>query len=101
VALDTEHLTVRAEGLEVLVASSKTDQEGQGQLVAIPRVDISPYCPVQAVSDWLVAAGISSGAVFRSMHRGDTVGSGTDENAVMNFARARNLTPLGAAIPWK
>jgi hypothetical protein len=43
-------------------------------LVAIPRVDHSPYCPVQAVSDWLVAAKISTGAVFRGMHRGDAVG---------------------------
>ena len=74
VALDTEHLTERPEGLEVLIASSKTDQEGQGQVVAIPRIEQSPYCPVQAVSDWLVAAEISTGAVFRSMHRGDTVG---------------------------
>ena len=31
VALDTEHLRERPEGLEVLIASSKTDQEGQGQ----------------------------------------------------------------------
>jgi hypothetical protein len=39
--------------------------------VAIPRVEDSPYCPVQAVSDGLVAAEISTGAVFRSMHRGE------------------------------
>jgi site-specific recombinase XerD len=74
VALNVAHLTKRPEGLEVLIASSKTDQEGAGQVVAIPRVGNSPYCPVQAISDWLVAAEISSGAVFRSMHRGDTVG---------------------------
>ena len=76
VALDTEHLTDRVEGLEVLIASSKTDQEGTGQIVAIPRVARSPYCPVQAVSDWLVASDISTGAVFRNMHRGDAVGHG-------------------------
>jgi hypothetical protein len=58
-----------------LITSSKTDQEGAGQVVAIPRVESSPYCPVQAVSDWLVAAEISTGPVFRSMHRGDTVGA--------------------------
>jgi integrase len=75
VALDVEHVTERSEGLEELIASSKTDQEGEGQIVAIPRVEQSPYCPVQAVSDWLVTAEISSGAVFRSTHRGDTVSS--------------------------
>jgi hypothetical protein len=68
-----EHLTARAEGLSVLIASSKTDQEGQGQVVAIACVKDSPYCPVQAVSDWLVAADIKSGAVFRRMHRGGVV----------------------------
>lgn len=75
VALDIEHVTEREEGLSVLIASSKTDQEGQGQVLAIPRVPQSPYCPVQGLSDWLVAAAISTGPVFRRMQRGDSVGS--------------------------
>jgi hypothetical protein len=58
----------------VLIARSKTDQEGAGQVVAIPRVPGSPYCPVQAVSDWLVAGQITSGAIFRRLHRADRVG---------------------------
>ena len=73
VALDTEHLSQSEDGLSILIASSKTDQEGQGQIVAIPRVVGSPYCPVQSVSDWLVAAAITQGPVFRRLHRGDTV----------------------------
>jgi site-specific recombinase XerD len=75
VALDTEHLTDSLEGLSVLVANSKTDQEGEGQVAAIPRVAHSSYCPVQALSDWLVAADIGSGAVFRRLHRGDALGA--------------------------
>jgi site-specific recombinase XerD len=74
VALDVENLTERPEGLSILIASSKTDQEGVGQIVAIPRVKESPYCPVQAMADWLAAAGIETGAVFRRMQRGDVVG---------------------------
>ena len=73
VALDVEHLTARPEGLAVLIASSKTDQEGAGQVVAIPSVADSPYCPVRAVSDWMVAADIKDGAVFRSIRRGDHI----------------------------
>jgi len=73
VALDVEHLTTRDEGLSVLIVSSKTDQDGKGQVVAVPRVADSPYCPVQAVSDWLVGAEIMTGPVFRRVHRGDTV----------------------------
>jgi len=74
VALDAEHVTRSAEGLSILIASSKTDQEGLGQVVAIPRVTGSPYCPVQAVLDWMTVAGITTGPVFRRLHRGDTVG---------------------------
>jgi integrase len=74
VALDFEHLTEQAEGLKLLIASSKTDQEGQGQMIAIPRVEGSPYCPVQAVKKWIERAGIEAGSVFRRMQRGDVVG---------------------------
>ena len=74
VAIDADHVTERNEGLSILIASSKTDQEGLGQIVAIPRVTGSPYCPVQAVLDWITVAGITTGPVFRRLHRGDTVG---------------------------
>jgi hypothetical protein len=57
----------------VLIASSKTYQEGQGSTIAIPRVPQSPYCPVRAVRDWLIVSGIESGAVFRRTHWADTV----------------------------
>ena len=76
VALDVAQLTrVPDEGLSVQIPRSKADQEGSGQLVAIAHVENSPYCPVQAVYDWLVAADISSGAVFLRMYRGDVVGT--------------------------
>ena len=74
VALDADHLTERDEGLAVLITSSKTDQEGLGQVVAIPRVPGSPYCPVRAVADWMIVAAIAQGPVFRRVHRRDTVG---------------------------
>lgn len=74
VGLDAEHVTQRDEGLSVLIAHSKTDQEGAGQVVAIPAVPGSPYCPVRAVLDWLTVAAIQRGPVFRRLHRGDTVG---------------------------
>ena len=74
VALDVEDLSVRPQGLAVLIASSKTDQEGEGAVSAIPRVPNSPYCPVQAVLDWQVLAGIATGPLFRRLHRGDRVG---------------------------
>jgi integrase len=71
VALDVAHLKLSDEGFVVTIAKSKTDQEGQGQTIAIPRVPDSPYCPVQAVLDWMTLAGIDQGALFRRVTKGN------------------------------
>jgi integrase len=63
VALDTEDLEEAPEGLLITIRRSKTDQEGIGRKVAIPRGEIA--CPVAALRAWLEAAGITEGAVFR------------------------------------
>jgi site-specific recombinase XerD len=63
VALDVDDLEEAPEGLLVTIRRSKTDQEGIGRKVAIPRGEIA--CPVAALRTWLEAAGISEGAVFR------------------------------------
>jgi len=75
VALNTWNLEKRDEGLKVTIEQSKTDQEGQGQVIAILRQSESPYCPIQALQDWLTVAGIERGALFRRMYRSDKVGS--------------------------
>ena len=74
VGLSTWNLAEQDEGLKVTIEKSKTDQEAIGQTIGILRVADSPYCPVQAVSDWLTVAEIESGPVFRRMFRGDKVG---------------------------
>ena len=75
VALNTWNLEEREEGIKVTVEKSKTDQEAQGQVIAIVRQPDSPYCPVQALQDWLTNADIKNGALFRRMYRGDNVGA--------------------------
>jgi hypothetical protein len=52
----------------VLIRHSKTDQEGQGQEVAIPRG--YRLRPVEAVQTWLAAAEINDGPVFRPVLKG-------------------------------
>jgi site-specific recombinase XerD len=74
VGLDTWNLEERDEGLKVTIEQSKTDQEAQGQVIAILRQPDSPYCPVQALKDWLTVAEIERGALFRRMYRSDKVG---------------------------
>ncbi len=73
VALEVRHLEYRDNGVKVTIEVSKTDQEAQGQVIAILRQPGSRYCPVQALDAWRTAAQIESGPLFRRMNRGDKV----------------------------
>ncbi len=75
VALDVDDLELQSEGYLIRITSSKTDQLGQGQVIAIPKEENSPYCPVAALQAWCDAGEIDSGPLFRRMFRGDSVGS--------------------------
>jgi len=57
-----------------LIERSKTDVEGQGAEIAIPRGQSSETCPVTALQQWLTAAEIAAGPVFRKVSRGGVVG---------------------------
>jgi site-specific recombinase XerD len=59
------------EGLRVTLRRSKTDQEGAGRVVPIPRGAVA--CPVAATRAWLDAAEITEGPVFRSLGKGSRV----------------------------
>lgn len=71
VALDVEDLRDDPEGLRVLVRRGKTDQEGSGFEKAIPHGRF--IRPVALVREWLDAAGITSGPVFRPVSRSGRV----------------------------
>jgi len=65
VAITVARVTRDAEGLTIQVKSSKTDQFGEGQGVAVldgPRLE-----PVRHYEAWLEQAGITSGPVFRKL----------------------------------
>jgi Site-specific recombinase XerD len=71
VALRVEDLAETPEGLRVTIRRSKTDQEGTGQEIAIPRG--ARLRPVEALRVWLDAAGIADGPVFRRLAKGGRV----------------------------
>jgi site-specific recombinase XerD len=71
VALQVADLAPAADGLRITIRRSKTDQEGQGQDVAIPHG--ARLRPVEAVRAWLEAAGIERGPVFRCINKGGRV----------------------------
>ena len=76
VGVDAEHLKVHAEALEVLLPRSKGDPEGEGHRISIGRGKGRDTCPVRALEDWLRAAGIRFGPVFRQVTRHSTVEPG-------------------------
>ncbi|MCJ2108549.1 tyrosine-type recombinase/integrase [Methylobacterium sp. E-041] len=71
VALDVADLRDDAEGLRVMVRRSKVDQEGQGFEKAIPHGRF--IRPVALVREWLDAAGITEGPLFRPVSRSGNV----------------------------
>jgi len=64
-ALTVENINFSAQGMEIFVASSKADQEGQGAIVAIPFIENREFCAVRALKSWLRYSGIKSGPIFR------------------------------------
>ena len=69
IALDVRDLEPTREGLVLHIRRGKTDQEGEGRKVGLPRGVDPATCPVAALQQWLAAAQIDSGPVFRVMNR--------------------------------
>lgn len=82
VALTVADLVDAPDGYRITIRQSKTDQEAAGQEIAIPRG--YRIRPVQHVQEWLAASGITEGAVFRPVLKGNRV-------------QAEALTPHSAA----
>jgi integrase len=53
---------------------SKSDQEGKGREVKIPRVPDSGLCPVSALEAWLKVRGGVGGPLFQTFRNGATTG---------------------------
>jgi site-specific recombinase XerD len=71
VALDVADIEETETGLLVTIRRSKTDQEGEGVTIAVARGTIA--CPARALREWLDAAGIETGAIFRPINKAGTV----------------------------
>jgi integrase len=67
VALDLPDVEWRRKGIVLHKRRSKTDQEGKGTKVPVPRGNA--LRPVDALEAWLEASRITEGALFRAVHR--------------------------------
>ncbi len=88
VALQVEDIERKEDGLLLTIRRSKTDQDGAGVTIAIPRGQSEGTCPVAAVEAWLAAAGIESGNVFRSITRHGAVNGSLSGRAVADIVKA-------------
>lgn len=64
VALDVSDVEMVPGGFRVLVRRDKSDQEGRGRLVAVPRGEHPLTCPVRALEAWLDVLGRRDGPLF-------------------------------------
>jgi site-specific recombinase XerD len=87
VALDVADIADTETGLLVTIRGSKTDQERQGVTIAIARGDIA--CPAKALREWLDAAGIETGPIFRAINKAGTVAAERlTDRSVANIVKA-------------
>lgn len=90
VALDVADLDWGTKGVRVTIRRSKTDQDGTGAVVAVPEGRrLTPLAHLRA---WLAAAGITEGAVFRPLWKGNRVRDARlSDHAVARIVQARAL----------
>lgn len=74
VRLRVEDLTFTDQGLVVLLPKSKTDQEGQGQEVAILPQKDPLICPIRLMREWLEKGELKSGYLFCRIDRNGYMG---------------------------
>jgi integrase len=74
VAVQVEDVAVRAEGLHIRIARSKTDAAGQGAEIGLPRGKRADTCPVQAFLAWQAVAKRKAGPLFRRVSKGGRIG---------------------------
>jgi len=84
------------EGVFLHIRRSKTDQEGQGALIAVPSG--GKLKPVAALDAWLEASGTREGPIFRKINRHGQVGRQALDGRsaaliVKRAARAARLDP--------
>jgi site-specific recombinase XerD len=100
VALEVADLTEAPDGLRVRIRRSKTDQEGEGAEIAIPRG--YRLRPVEAVQAWMGAAAISEGPLFRPVLKGgriqpEPLSAFSAARIVKHYAERAGLDPAAYA----
>jgi integrase len=74
VALHVEDVRVDADGLRLHIRRGKTDPDGQGAEIGLPRGRHAETCPLRAFEAWQAVARRSAGPLFRKVSTRGTIG---------------------------
>ena len=96
VALTVADLEEMTDGLRVTIRRSKTDQDGSGVTIAIPHG--ARLRAPEVVRQWLDAAGIDDGPVFRAVTRHGKVGAEALTPQVVALRVKRYALPAGFVV---
>lgn len=99
VGLNVEDLHFGKDGVTVNLRRSKTDQQGQGRTLGLPYGSNPVTCPVRCLRDWLTAAGITTGPLFRSFRKGGTMQPGrlSDKGVALVVKKTASAVGLNPA----
>lgn len=87
VAVRIEDLDFTSQGIVLTLPRSKTDQQGLGRKIGIPK-GRGRICPVIAVNDWLLQLGAENGYVFRAVTKGGVISkAGLCDRAVADIVK--------------
>lgn len=87
VAVRIEDLEFTSQGIVLTLPRSKTDQQGEGRKIGIPK-GRGRICPVMSVNDWLLQLGAENGYVFRAVTKGGAISTaGLSDRAVADIVK--------------
>jgi integrase len=67
--IDVENIEYDDHGAAITLPHSKTNQDGEHEVVLIPFGTTSELCPVRAIAEWCASAGIVDGPIFLALDR--------------------------------
>src|SRR6266851_6611000 len=93
VGLDVADVQISTRRATMFIRRSKADQEGRGAAIGIPR-GRRETCPVRAIEQWIAAACIVDGPLFRSIDRHGRIGPALSGAAVAEIVK-RSVARIG------
>lgn len=95
VSLDLRDVRWTDEGIQIWLAKSKTDQEGEGRSVGVQYGDQRLTCPLHALRDWLDVRGKWAGPLFTNVTPGQRVTDKRLKGDTVRRALKRAISLIG------